>query len=340
MSVMRSILAVCGILFVSLPPALSLADLTVVREVVTAPRTVNAVANIGLVNGSARVAMTRARVDIRVGDPAPRGGTVSVAVYAVFDLENITGDQVEMTVGFPVSNSEFTSFELEWFRVETDGEQRDVFRRTGSYPRRIVHRYVSGPSGPRAAKPPQDAATAEGRLFGQQSIGSEHFQNLMVWSERFGPYRKRRVEVRYELGIPLQENSVVRTMAEGNYKGIWPQEANNVPLSFLGRIPDGAFYFFDYYLTTGASWSGPIGYEEVLLHLGPAWKGHRLYFSVSPGPRPLSGMGKDTEMQTTYRYTLKNSEPAENLYFALMPPEMSAGPDGSTAGQHQHRVGR
>ena len=51
---------------------------------------------------------------------------------------------------------------------------------------------------------------------------------------------------------------------KGSHKGVWLQEATNVPVASLKKIP-GSYYFFDYYLS-GASWSGSVGFEDITLH--------------------------------------------------------------------------
>ena len=104
---------------------------------------------------------------------------------------------------------------------------------------------------------------------------------------------------------------------EGNYKGIWPQEANNLPLAFLETIPrNEKYYFFDYYLTSGASWKDTIGEEVIQLRLHDSWQGHELFSSYKYN-LVRSGTVPD---ELTYTYILRNEEPAENLYFALARP--------------------
>ena len=300
------------------------ADVTVVKEVVIGPKSAVAAANIGSVNGSPNVRLETARVDIQVGEPTPAGPGIARApiplnVKAVFELHNQSDDELALTVGFPVSNSEFSAFEFEWFRVMADDEPRDVFRRRTAYPRKLVHDYVSGPSGPGAAAPPADTSRDSMSLAGGQRIGDDVFQNLMVWEERFSPRQKKRVEVQYEIEIPLQRNASIRRRVAGSHKGIWPQEANNVPASFLDRVPGGDFYFFDYYLTSGSSWAGPIGAEDVNVHLEPAWQGHELHTSAKGKFVMSGGAHAGPAAPLGYHYLLRDEEPVENLYFALRP---------------------
>jgi hypothetical protein len=295
------------------------ADINVVREVVIAPKGVNAVANIGSVNSSPNVRMTEARVDITVGKPdSGPMAPLHLNVHASFELLNESSEKLELTVGFPVSNSEFSSFKLEWFRVVSDGEPREVFRRKTSYPRHLVHEYISGALGPAAAKPPSDVTPETMNLMGKQLIGSDTFQNLMVWQEHFRPNEKKTVEVKYELQIPPQKNVVLRKKTEGSYKGIWPEEANNVPANFLKTIPpDKYFYFFDYYLTTGTSWKDTIGEEVVTIHFGQTWPDHEFHASAGGKITMSGGANAGPGAPTTYYYNLRDEEPKDNLYFAV-----------------------
>lgn len=296
------------------------ADVTVVKEVVIGPKRAAAAANIGSVNSSPNVRMTSAVVDIFAS--APKDGTTSpltLTVKALFDLENQADEGLKLTVGFPVSNSLYSSFDLTYFRVVTDGGVREVFRRKSSYPRQLVHEYISGEKGPGEAVPPADIASETTKMFGNQYMGRETFQNLMVWEESFAAKQKKKVEVSYEVQVPLQAKSIVRKKVEGNYKGIWPQEANNVPPGFLNRLPEGSYYFFDYYLTSGASWAGTIGAEDVRLHFGPDWQDHDLHTSTRGKLVMSGGVNAGPGAPTSYNYLLRDEEPVENIYFAIRP---------------------
>ncbi len=101
------------IVYICIAPALCLGDLNVVKEVVIAPKGVNAAANIGSVNSSVNVRMNSAKVDIHVGKPG--GGTLAplpLNVRATFELVNESSHELKLTVGFPISNSQYSSFIL------------------------------------------------------------------------------------------------------------------------------------------------------------------------------------------------------------------------------------
>ncbi|MBW1775116.1 MAG: hypothetical protein JRJ82_19855 [Deltaproteobacteria bacterium] len=311
-------------------PQSAIADLNVVREVTVAPKNGRVVANIGSVNQSYNIRMEKALVEIAVGKmPERKRNPVVITVHAAFTMVNDAPEALALTVGFPVSNSRYSSFEFDSFVVETDGSMRSVFKRVTGYPRNIKHRFVSGPDregytdlpdypelGP-GADSSNTPAIKRRKMFATERIGPETFQNLMVWRETFEPGQTRIIKVRYAIQIPLQKNAWKQKKVEGNYKGIWPQEANNLPLAFLKTIPrNEKYYFFDYYLTSGASWKDTIGDEVIQLRLHDSWQGHEL-FSNYKYKLVRSGTVPD---ELTYTYILRNAEPAENLYFALARP--------------------
>lgn len=320
------------IVYICVAPALCLGDLNVVKEVVITPKGVNAAANIGSVNSSVNVRLDLAIVDIHVGKPG--GGALTplpLNVKATFTLINESSHELKLTVGFPVSNSQYSSFKLAHFSVVTDGAVREVFRRKSSYPRQLIHEYVSGEKGPGKAAPPGDITHDSVKLFGEQFIGQETYQNLMVWEETFSPSQQKKVAVDYEIEIPFQENKTVRQKVKGNYKGVWPQEANNVPVQFLQKLASGQYYFFDYYLTSGASWAGPIYFEDVTLHFDYWWRDLEFYSTIKQGEIGWSNRILYPDLPIKAFYQLRNEEPTENIYFAIRPGKNNT-PGESTSG--------
>jgi hypothetical protein len=259
-----------------------------------------------------------ATVDIHVGKPCESSlAPLPLSVKAVFTLVNESSHKLKLTVGFPVSNSWYSSFELMHFSVVTDGVVREVFRRKCSYPRQLTHEYISGKKGPEMARPPDDITRDSVDLLGNQFIGQESFQNLMVWEEAFLPSQQKKVAVDYKIDIPLQENKIQRQKAKGNYKGIWPQEANNVPVQFIRQLDFGQYYFFDYYLTSGASWAGPIALEEITLHFDSWWQDLEFHSTIKQGEIGWSNRILDPDLPIVATYQIRNEEPTENIYFAI-----------------------
>lgn len=320
------------IVFTGVAPSLCFGDLHVVKEVVITPKGVHAAANIGSVNSSVNVRLDTAIVDIYVGKPG--GGTLAplpLNVKATFTLINESSHKLKLTVGFPVSNSRYSSFKLAHFSVVTEGAAREVFRRKSAYPRQLTHEYVSGTKGPGKTAPPGDITPDSSNLFGEQLIGQETFQNLMVWEEAFSPSQKKKVVVDYKIDIPLQENKTVRQKVKGNYKGVWPQEANNVPAHFLQKLASGHYYFFDYYLTSGASWAGPIAFEDVTLHFDYWWRDLEFHSTIKKGEIGWSNRTLYPDLPIIALYQLRNEEPTENIYYAIRPGKNNT-PGESTSG--------
>ena len=81
-----------------------------------------------------------------------------------------------------------------------------------------------------------------------------------------------------------------------------------------GRAQDESF--FDYYLTSGASWKNTIGEEVIQLRLHDSWTGHQLFSNAKH--RLVQSDNGSAEL--LYTYSLRNAEPEENLYFALKRP--------------------
>ena len=311
---------VFAVIYMGVAAGFCYGDLTVVKEVIIAPKGVHAAANIGSVNSSSNVRMDSAMVDIHIGKPGEGfPAPILLKVKATFRLVNESADPLLLTVGFPVSNSHYSSYALSSFRVATDGATREVFRRKSSYPRQLIHEYVSGEKGADVAVPPADIDRGTMKLYGNQFMGRDTFQNMMVWEEAFIPTQEKKVEVFYEIVIPLQKNKVVRKREKGNHKGVWPQEANNIPTDLLQKIDSGAYYFFDYYLTSGASWAGPIAFEDITLRFDYWWKALEFHSTIKQGSLGWSNRTLYPEMQIVAHYSLRDLEPTENIYFAIRP---------------------
>lgn len=326
----RIILIIVMAIAVTVMPVTVSADLEVVREVTITPKSGRGGANIGPVNTSVNVSMIKADVTITVGAlPASIDDLLDISVNAKFIMKNEASETLALTVGFPVSNSKYSAFELQKFTVTSNGVPRSVFNRVTGYPSRLEHTYVSGPDPEGYLGLPDYSITdpllthtspemTKGRsLFGKELIGKEVFQNLLVWKEMFNAGQVSTIEVGYLISLPLQKNSTKKEEVKGSYKNIWPQEANNIPEQFLNSLPkDEAFYFFDYYLTSGASWKGPIGEQNVALILDRSWNGHTLYRHVGHEVNQFERQGEGK----TYVFSLRNTEPTANLLYALKRP--------------------
>lgn len=277
--------------------------------------------------------MARAKIDIEIGKvPIPINNPVRINVHAVFTMKNESSASLSLTVGFPVSHSRYSAFALTSFSIKTNGKPRSVFNRISGYPRQMNYKFISGPD-PESYKQLSDYKVAKepAKLSGIQKIGKGEYQNLMVWGETFEEHQTTLIDVSYTIEIPLQKNIWKKKKVKGNLKGTWPQEANNLPLGFLKSIPGKRnffhfsyhkYYFFDYYLVSGASWKGTIGEEEINLRFADdSWQGHKLYSNHKDKlVRKDTGKENLRENSLIYTYVLRNSDPTEDLYFALKRP--------------------
>jgi hypothetical protein len=144
-SIMIKRLFIASVLLL-LIPRYAAADLSVIREVTVTSKNGRVAANIGPVNQSSNVRMVKTKVDIDIGKvPVPDQDPVRINVHAVFTMKNESPDTLSLTVGFPVSHSQYSAFDLISFSVRTDGHPRSVFNRISGYPRQMKHEFVSGP---------------------------------------------------------------------------------------------------------------------------------------------------------------------------------------------------
>lgn len=296
------------------------ADLAFEREIYINSKTTPAVSNI--TGSSQAIEMQEAQVDINVSAATEGSSLITLTTNAQFHMHNSTKETVLLTMGFPVSDSSYSAFQLIDFRVTSGGEPRSVFQRVTGYPRHREHIWVSGPETDPRILP--DANDPPG-VFGDENWidrndGSSVLQdspdgsnrgvasaNKMVWRELFTPNEVRLIVVTYSLNLPTQSKKSEKMRKVSNEKGISREEANNCPVAFLNKLAPGDYYFFDYYLVTGASWKGPIGKEEIRLHLPPGW----VNATLSSWPE------KTTTREDLMVYRLEREEPRDNIYWAV-----------------------
>ena len=344
------------IVYLIIVPNFCFADLMHISEVTVTPQSVNTIANIGSVNSSVNVRMDLAKVDMFIGKPRILGKEHSdfyrerisyqydfrnflektkrfekpdesrmvllpLNIKAIFELVNESSDTLKLTVGFPVSNFQYSVFELFNFSVVTNDTVCEVFQRRSSYPKYLNHKYISGSKNPKRATPPVEINKYTVDVPGLQVIGKTPFKNMMVWEETFTPSQRKKIEISYQVDIPWQENKIVQSRVIVGKGEIVPAPIvpDAVPLQFLKKIDPGSYFFFDYYLTSGASWEGSIGFEEITLHFDRWWQGLEFYSTIKKDKLAWSNRIFKPNIPTTVTYRFQDKEPTENIYFAIRP---------------------
>jgi len=129
------------------------------------------------------------------------------------------------------------------------------------------------------------------------------------WMETFKPREERLIQVEYVLRVPRQSQQELekRRGVEGIFELISPKTD---------------YFIFEYSLTSGATWEGPITKETVRLHFSDTW---------TPQTVLCNQAGRlKQENPSLWVYELKDEKPAQDLHFAL-PAGPATSPDTSAA---------
>lgn len=320
------------------------ADVVLISEVKVAPKSVNAVANISSGNSFVNVRMHLAKVDMFIGKPRvldkkssfyykesirfrdsfrnllkssktldkpdeSRIVLLPLHIKAIFELVNESSNTLKLTVGFPISNAEYSSFNLLNFTVVSNDTIREIFHNRSSYIKYIKE---------------NNSDTIPINISENIidfSVGNDLFQNMIFWEETFTPGQRKKIEVTYKVDIPLQENKIVqsRMIVQKGERVPEPIAPDGVPIQFLQKINTGSYFFFDYYLTSGASWAGSIGFEEITLHFDRWWQGLEFYSTIKEDKLDWSNKTQNPNTPITVTYQFRDKEPTENIYFAIRP---------------------
>lgn len=187
---------------------------------------------------------------------------------------------------------------MDFTAVSNDEKQTVYHRRTG-YPNFRKQERISGPD-----LPPENLPD----YFEKPFLTGENYNNKMIWREDFAPNEERIIQVDYSLYLaPLTNEYEKRKMNVGGFNA--GPTAENTPSKLLSKIKkDKKYYFFDYFLESGASWKGTIGKEVIRLHLPKdVWE----MSDLECYPKKLN------DEDGVLVYTLENEDPDYNLYFAL-----------------------
>ena len=342
-TVLKKLYIICMVIV----PNFCFADVVLISEVTVAPKSVNAVANISSGISFVNVRMDLAKVDMFIGKPLvldkessfyykesikfydsfrnllknpktldktdeSRIVLLPLHIKAIFELVNESTNTLKLTVGFPISNAKYSSFHLLNFTVVSNGTIREIFHSRSSY-----KKYISEGKGDNSATLPTNIS----ENIIDFSVGKDLFQNMIFWEETFTPGERKKIEVTYEVDIPLQENKIVqsRVIVQKGGRVPAPIAPDGAPIQFLQKIHTGSYFFFDYYLTSGASWAGSIGFEEITLHFDRWWQGLEFYSTIKEDKLAWSNRTFKPNTPTTVTYQFRDKEPTENIYFAIRP---------------------
>jgi hypothetical protein len=117
-----------------------------------------------------------------------------------------------------------------------------------------------------------------------------------IWPEYFKPNEQHTINVKYALKVSQKNQQALKSVNgwEGIDKLLEPQ---------------AEYYLFDYSLTSGATWKGPIGKETLTLHFTEAW-----------APKTVLCNQPDRLKQAdrlAWVYQLANEVPTKDLCFAV-----------------------
>jgi hypothetical protein len=179
-------------------------------------------------------------------------------------------------------------------------------RNTVAMPTTLVVSYLD-PSLPESGKMEGFAVVSneERKEVRLSSVAGFHY----YWMEDFKPSEERVIKVEYVLRVPRQSPQELEKRR--GVKGI-----------FELLSPKTDYFIFEYSLTSGATWEGPITKEIVRLHFSDAW---------TPQTVLCNQAGRlKQENPSLWVYELKDEKPAQDLHFAL-PAGPATSPDTSAA---------
>lgn len=302
------------IAWIALLPTGSFADLATLRTV--GPDTGSMTSNLASVASSTGYTrMADAEVTIEVV-PGPND-TARATCTADFRMETESGPLVtaaDELVAFPITGLHGDAVQIVDFAVKVDGKP----------PGDLARRYVEFFQGhfDLTDREPQPR-------FGRP--GSSVF-SAYLWKQRFVPGHRATVHVTYRVDLKAQELTYGRKFSNRDDPDVVPIEADQIGPPFTKA------YFFDYVLRSGATWSGTIGHEQIILQLDPGLINQRLGKSIIvsllrtvPGGdidrlaaeknrdwtwygRPAPGLEWDG---TKLIYTLNNAKPTDDILFEI-----------------------
>lgn len=240
------------------------ADIAVLRE--KGPHSGSAFSNPGLVADAPaglKVAMKTAdvKIHLRPGD----GDTLKADVTADFELED--SSPVELNgqlylVGFPVTGLSSKIVTIDNFAVTVDGQE----------PATILRRAIGTHFMSMRVEDTPVAGTLESHVVDKQSPQrwgvwykeASSYRGSYLWQQALAPSKTLIVHIAYQITLHPQSIHYSKTLDSD-------EDADAViPFKTLTVDDwDDRYYFFDYVLRSGATWTGTIGKESITVSIDP-----------------------------------------------------------------------
>jgi hypothetical protein len=233
-----------------------------------------------------RVAMERESITIRF-DRDARSHTVQWVATCVFTFRNLTGEAIEVQMGFPdwkEHGDDADGWAIRDFQVKVKGQAV-----------RATHKDIDEDT---------DEAAAPGRV-------KLDYQGAYTWKVRFEPGETVVVENTYRFG---------GFSSNGPFSAcVWNEKPARLASVFWrkARKPKGGWDFEDgvckvvsYIVTTGRTWARPIGVADIAIELPPGTWPHQVV------PLPAA-----TQVdQGWVRWHFENFTPTEELRVVIVQP--------------------
>lgn len=253
------------------------ADVEFIQDVTHGPKRSPAAAIIGRVSAEKDVGtpvrMRDAVVDLYIGNPyGKQDGMVSVHGKAVFKMENMANDDIRAIVAFPLGDRSYGSYRYRSFTVHQNGKKAPVFAGSGGYkmPWRVE------PVDTEAADQPPKLPLNEKKIYASMwrglPVAGDTLMQSLFWEAQFPANELLEIVVDYVIDVPQQLPTMVTSRQQGTRNARLLKEDSISREMSKALNPERTYLFFSYIITSGASWQGTIGSEQVRIHLEPDWQ--------------------------------------------------------------------
>ena len=311
------------------------ADIAVLRE--KGPHSGSAFSNPGLIADAPaglKVAMKTAdvKIHLRPGD----GDTLKADVTADFELEDSSPAELAgqlYLVGFPVTGLSSKIVTIDNFAVTVDGKTpATVLRQCIGTHFRSLRVEDTPVTGELSSTVLDEKSLSRWCIVYERGNG---YRGSYIWQQATVPSKSIKVHVAYRITLHPQSIHYSKTCES--------DEDGDAIIPFKALTMDDwedQYYFFDYVLRSGATWSGPIGKESINVVIDPALGLHLMKIypmefrqskerqlreakleaeDIQPGSNDLSNSDQwnEDEHAHSVRFTLQNEDPEFDLLLAI-----------------------